>query len=87
LPVVLIAAREIGVSLYRVFYASKGGSMPASKLAKVKTFMQQWAVGFALAPLTVRNATWTFTVCLWVAVGFTLISAGQYAARAVSSRK
>lgn len=83
LPVVIIAAREIGVSLYRVFYASKGGSMPASKLAKLKTFVQQWAVGFALAPLTVRNATWTFTVCLWVAVGLTLLSAGQYAAKAI----
>jgi phosphatidylglycerophosphate synthase len=60
--------------------------MPASKLAKVKTFMQQWAVGFALAPITVRDATWTFTVCLWIAVALTLVSAAQYAARAVSSK-
>jgi CDP-diacylglycerol--glycerol-3-phosphate 3-phosphatidyltransferase len=49
-PVLIIAAREIGVSLYRVFVGSKGVSMPASKTAKVKTVSQQLAVGFALAP-------------------------------------
>ena len=46
-PVVIIAAREIIVSLYRVFVGSKGVSMPASKTAKVKTVSQQLAVGFA----------------------------------------
>lgn len=86
LPVAIIAAREIAVSLYRVFVGSKGVSLPASKLAKVKTVVQQWAVGFAIAPITVRDYTWTFTVCLWVAVGLTLLSAGQYAYRAVVSR-
>jgi CDP-diacylglycerol--glycerol-3-phosphate 3-phosphatidyltransferase len=44
-PVLIIAAREIGVSLYRVFVGSKGVSMPASKTAKVKTVSQQLAVG------------------------------------------
>jgi CDP-diacylglycerol--glycerol-3-phosphate 3-phosphatidyltransferase len=86
LPVAIIAVREIAVSLYRVFVGSKGVSLPASKLAKLKTFVQQWAVGFAIAPITVRDYTWTFTVCLWVAVGLTLLSAGQYAYRAVASR-
>jgi phosphatidylglycerophosphate synthase len=57
--------------------------MPASRLAKVKTFAQQWAVGFALAPLTVVDHTWTFVVCMWVAVALTLLSGGQYAWRAV----
>jgi CDP-diacylglycerol--glycerol-3-phosphate 3-phosphatidyltransferase len=87
LPVVIIAAREIIVSLYRVFVGSKGVSMPASKLAKVKTFSQQLAVGFALAPITINDATWTFVVCMWIAVALTLLSAAQYAWRAtVSSR-
>jgi CDP-diacylglycerol--glycerol-3-phosphate 3-phosphatidyltransferase len=49
LPVIIIAAREIIVSLYRVFVGSRGVSMPASKTAKVKTFSQQMAVGFALS--------------------------------------
>ena len=87
LPVIIIATREIIVSLYRVFVGSKGVSMPASKLAKVKTFSQQLAVGFALAPITINDATWTFVVCMWVAVALTLLSAGQYAWRATVSQR
>lgn len=83
LPVVIIAAREIVVSLYRVFVGSKGVSLPASKLAKVKTFSQQLAVGFALMPITIEDATWTYTVCLWVAVSLTVLSGFQYAWRAM----
>ena len=82
-PVVIIAAREIIVSLYRVFVGSRGVSMPASRLAKVKTFSQQLAVGFALAPITVNDATWTFVTCLWVAVALTILSGLQYAVRAM----
>jgi len=82
-PVVIIAAREIGVSLYRVFVGSKGVSMPASKTAKVKTFSQQMAVGFALAPFTVIDQTWTFTIFMWIAVALTLLSAAQYAVKAL----
>lgn len=85
LPVLIIAAREIIISLYRVFVGSKGVSMPASKLAKVKTFSQQWAVGFALAPITVVDHTWTFVVCMWIAVALTLLSAAQYGLRAMKS--
>ncbi len=86
-PVVIIAAREIGVSLYRVFVGSRGVSMPASKTAKVKTVSQQIAVGFALAPFAVVDYTWTFVVLMWVAVALTLLSAGQYAWKAVGSKK
>lgn len=86
-PVVVIAAREIIVSLYRVFVGSKGVSLPASRLAKVKTFSQQLAVGFALAPITIEDATWTYTVCLWIAVGLTVLSGVQYAVRALRPAK
>ncbi|MEY3266389.1 MAG: CDP-alcohol phosphatidyltransferase family protein [Ilumatobacteraceae bacterium] len=87
LPVVIIATREIGVSLYRVFVGSRGVSMPASKTAKVKTVSQQIAVGFALAPFAVVDHRWTFVVLLWIAVALTLLSAGQYAWKAVGSKK
>ena len=87
LPVVIIATREIGVSLYRVFVGSRGVSMPASKTAKVKTVSQQIAVGFALAPFAVVDHRWTFVVLMWVAVALTLLSAGQYAWKAVGSKK
>lgn len=86
-PVVIIAAREIIVSLYRVFVGSRGVSMPASKTAKVKTVSQQVAVGFALAPFAVIDHRWTFVVLMWIAVALTLLSAGQYAWKAIGSRK
>jgi CDP-diacylglycerol--glycerol-3-phosphate 3-phosphatidyltransferase len=86
LPVAIIAVREIVVSLYRVFVGSKGVSMPASTLAKVKTISQQIAVGFALAPFAVVDYSWTFIVFLWIAVALTLLSAGQYAWRAVVNK-
>ena len=49
-PVAIIAAREFVISIYRTIAGSKGVSVPASKLAKWKTFVQQLAVGFALWP-------------------------------------
>lgn len=82
LPVAIITAREILVSVYRVVVGSKGVSMPASRLAKVKTFCQQLAVAGALAPLTTEDATWIWQVLLWVAVALTVISGAQYGYRA-----
>jgi CDP-diacylglycerol--glycerol-3-phosphate 3-phosphatidyltransferase len=78
LPIVIIAAREIAISVYRVVVGAQGVSVPASKLAKIKTFSQQLAVGFAVAPLTVHRASWTWEICLWVAVGLTIVSGTQY---------
>jgi len=79
LPVGIIAAREIAVSLYRVLAGARGVSMPASRLAKLKTLSQQLAVGFVLAPVTTEDATWTWTAFLWTAVALSLVSAAQYA--------
>ena len=52
LPVILITAREFTISVYRVLVGGKGISVPASRLAKYKTVAQQFAVAFALLPLT-----------------------------------
>lgn len=81
-PVTIIAAREVGISLYRVFVGAKGVSVPASRLAKWKTVTQQMAVGFALLPLTALDATWTWTIMLWVSVVLALWSGAQYLWRA-----
>ena len=51
LPVALIAGREVVISVYRTFVASKGVSIPASQMAKWKTVFQQLAVGFASVAL------------------------------------
>lgn len=87
LPVVIIAAREVAISIYRVLVGSKGVSLPASKLAKVKTFSQQIAVGFALAPATVTDADWTWKILLWFSVVLALVSGAQYAAGAMRQRQ
>ncbi len=77
-PVAIIAARELVISVYRTFVASKGVSIPASQLAKYKTFFQQLAVGFALWPWFAVDATWLWQGFLWAAVVLALVSGGQY---------
>lgn len=81
-PVAITVGRELIISLYRTFVASKGVSVPASKVAKWKTFTQQLSVGFAIAPLTALDAKWLWNSLLWVSVALALISGGQYMFRA-----
>ncbi len=77
-PVVIIAARELIISVYRSVAGAKGVSMPASRMAKYKTLCQQLAVGFALMPLTALDATWLWNGFLWAAVVLALVSGAQY---------
>ena len=81
-PVIIIAARELAISLYRTFVGAKGVSVPASKIAKLKTLTQQLSVGFALAPLTALDAKWLWNGLLWISVVLALISGSQYMWRA-----
>ena len=77
-PVAIIAAREVTISVYRIIKGGRGVSVPASKLGKYKTVVQQFAVAFALFPPTALAATWTWQVLLWIAVVLTVVSGGQY---------
>jgi CDP-diacylglycerol--glycerol-3-phosphate 3-phosphatidyltransferase len=77
-PVAIIAAREVTISAYRIIKSGRGVSVPASKLGKYKTVVQQFAVAFALFPPTALAATWTWQVLLWVAVVLTVVSGAQY---------
>jgi CDP-diacylglycerol---glycerol-3-phosphate 3-phosphatidyltransferase len=86
-PVVVIAARELSISLYRTFVGTKGISVPASRTAKWKTVTQQMSVGFAIAPLTALDATWLWKWLLWVSVVLALISGTQYLWRARAADK
>jgi CDP-diacylglycerol---glycerol-3-phosphate 3-phosphatidyltransferase len=86
-PVVIIAAREIAISLYRTFVGAKGVSVPASKIAKWKTVTQQLAVGFAILPITALDATWLWKGLLWISVALALISGGQYLWRAQAGKR
>src|ERR1700736_4306880 len=76
-PVGLIAGREILISLYRSWMARQGVSVPASPLAKVKTWIQDLAVGAALLPLTGNRHPGVAGTLLWLAVGLTLFTGRQ----------
>jgi len=51
-PVLAIAAREFGISAYRMVAGRRGIVIPAVKLGKYKAFVQYSAVGFVLLPWT-----------------------------------
>jgi CDP-diacylglycerol--glycerol-3-phosphate 3-phosphatidyltransferase len=76
-PVALIALREIGISVYRSWEGRRGISVPARQWAKVKTVVQDVAVGFALLPSTADRPGIAVTV-LWIAVALTLVTGAQY---------
>jgi CDP-diacylglycerol--glycerol-3-phosphate 3-phosphatidyltransferase len=77
-PVALIAAREIVISLYRSWVGRLGVSVPARPLAKVKTLVQDLAVGAALLPLTGADHSRLPVTVLWAAVILTLVTGAQY---------
>jgi CDP-diacylglycerol---glycerol-3-phosphate 3-phosphatidyltransferase len=76
-PVVIIAAREFVISVYRSVVGTRGVSVPASRLAKRKTLVQQIAVGLAILPLTV-DVAWLWQSFLWLAVVLALVSGYDY---------
>ena len=75
-PVLLIAARELGISLYRSVAGRRGIVLPALTLGKYKAFSQYIAVGFVLLPI---SADWVGVqnVALGVAVVLTVVSGLQ----------
>lgn len=77
LPVAVIALREISLTLYRSWLGRRGISLPARWSAKLKTVVQEVAVGFALLPLT-SDHEWVATSVLWLAVVLTTASGVQY---------
>jgi CDP-diacylglycerol--glycerol-3-phosphate 3-phosphatidyltransferase len=77
IPAVLITLREIWMSVFRAKSAKKGISIPASKLAKWKTFTQDWAIAFCVLPITAHH-TWLGVVTIWIAVAMTLYTGWKY---------
>jgi CDP-diacylglycerol--glycerol-3-phosphate 3-phosphatidyltransferase len=78
LPVLLIAGREVSISLYRSYWARRGLAIPARRWAKVKTVVQEFAVAFVLVPAIVERANWFPLLVLWTAVLLTLVTGAQY---------
>jgi CDP-diacylglycerol--glycerol-3-phosphate 3-phosphatidyltransferase len=74
LPVGIVAARELGISLYRSAASRRGISLPARQLGKWKAVFQFLAVGFVLLPWT-ADLEWFLDVMLWTAVVVSVVSA------------
>ncbi|MBO0747330.1 MAG: CDP-diacylglycerol--glycerol-3-phosphate 3-phosphatidyltransferase [Acidimicrobiaceae bacterium] len=77
-PVALIAARELAISAYRSVVARRGISVPARRLAKAKTAVQDLAISLVLLPPTGLHHLWIGRTLLWVAVALALVSGAQY---------
>jgi CDP-diacylglycerol--glycerol-3-phosphate 3-phosphatidyltransferase len=78
LPVGLIAVREVAMSVYRAVVGTRGVSVPARRSAKVKTFVQDLAVAFALLPGIGDDHPGVARTVLWVAVALTLWTGWEY---------
>lgn len=73
IPVIVIAGREVIISIYRSVEGRKGISLPARQLGKWKTFIQMAAIGFVLLPLT-ADLRWLWLSAIWAAVVLTVVS-------------
>ncbi len=78
LPVALISAREIAMSLFRLHAGRSGVSIPARPLAKVKTFVQVLAIGAVFLPPIGRPYPAVAEDLLWAATALTLLTGVEY---------
>ena len=77
LPVAIIAVREIAMSVYRSVVGRHGVSVPARNSAKLKTLLQDIAIGMCLAPPLATHHS-ILSVGMWVATAMTVFTGAQY---------
>jgi CDP-diacylglycerol--glycerol-3-phosphate 3-phosphatidyltransferase len=77
LPVAVITVREVAISGYRSWMGKRGVSVPARYWAKVKTVVQEVAIGFALLPPT-SSIEWLPKGVLWAGVVLAVVTGAQY---------
>ncbi|HEY6473300.1 MAG TPA: CDP-alcohol phosphatidyltransferase family protein [Acidimicrobiales bacterium] len=77
LPVGLIAAREAGMQGYRSWVGRNGISIPARPTAKVKTFVQDLAVGVCIIPPLAHQHDLQLAM-IWFACALTLYTGAEY---------
>ena len=77
LPVLILAGREIFITLYRLQVARQGLAIPARKSAKWKTSIQGIALMIAVMP-PLEESQWVVDFGIWVAVVFTVVTGIQY---------
>jgi CDP-diacylglycerol---glycerol-3-phosphate 3-phosphatidyltransferase len=77
LPVTIIAVREVAMSVYRSVVGRQGVSIPARNSAKLKTLLQDIAIGMCLAP-PLAGHTSILAAGIWVATALTVFTGAQY---------
>ncbi len=77
LPVLLVTIREVAISAWRSYLATKSVIVPARQAAKWKSTIQGVALLIAVAP-AFENERWIVTSTLWIAVAFTVYTGYMY---------
>ncbi|MGD0942990.1 MAG: CDP-alcohol phosphatidyltransferase family protein [Acidimicrobiales bacterium] len=78
LPVLLIAVREVSMSLFRGYAGRRGVSVPARRTAKFKTLLQDMVIGLAFLPPVGLHHANIVRWALWVVVAVTLWTGLEY---------
>ena len=76
-PVGLVTARELIITLYRSYWVRKGLAVPARTTAKYKSIIQGLALAAAVFPPWETQQT-LVDALLWIAVAFTVYSGALY---------
>ena len=77
LPVILITIREVGMQGYRSWVGRRGVSIPARKSAKIKTLVQDLAIGVVIIPPLAHQHTLQVAM-IWFACALTLFTGVEY---------
>ncbi len=77
LPVILITIREVGMQLYRSGVGRRGVSIPARKSAKLKTLVQDFAIGTVIIP-PLADQHGLQLAMIWFACALTLYTGAEY---------
>jgi CDP-diacylglycerol--glycerol-3-phosphate 3-phosphatidyltransferase len=75
--VAVIAVREVAMSVYRSVVGRHGISIPARNSAKLKTLVQDIAIGMCLAPPLAGHDS-ILSAGIWVAAALTVFTGAQY---------
>jgi len=78
LPVILIAVREVSMSVFRGYAARRGVSVPARTSAKIKTLLQDMVIGLAFIPFIGSRHAVIVRWALWFVVVVTLWTGLEY---------
>ncbi len=74
----LILFREVGITLFRVYAESRGVSVPASLLGKLKANVQLLAILVSILDWHIGSSLVIPQVLMWLAVAITIISGADY---------